>query len=421
MYDLVVIGAGLAGLHVAVEWLTRHPHTQCALVERYPAPGGRIHTHHETVPGRGRLSWESGAGRISTRHHRVLGRLTHYGLTTTPLGTSWSSYPPSPNRFTDLADLYLPPLRRLPPHVLRTNTLASLFHRLAPKNAEWIRSFPYTAEFHTLRADLALNALEAGELHSPEGFVVCNEGLSTLVERMTADFLARGGILLSERTCLRVQKQRAGKAGKEGKAGKAGLSITLERKEDLKTAKETLHAHRVVLAMDAESLRTLHPRLPVLRHLASPPLLRIYAVFPVRNGKAWFSDLSTTVLEDSPLRFFIPVRPDKGVVMISYTEGADAEYWMKMPRDQRHQKVLEEARRVFTHHTIPDPLVMKSHPWKTGCTYWLPGDYDPHEESDASVQPVQGWPMYLCSESFAVEQSWMESALVQAEKVIRRL
>jgi hypothetical protein len=126
-------------------------------------------------------------------------------------------------------------------------------------------------------------------------------------------------------------------------------------------------------------------------------------------------------LEDSPLRFFIPVQPDKGVVMISYTEGSDAEHWMKMPRDLRHREVLKEARRVFHRHTIPDPLVMKSHPWKTGCTYWLPGDYDPHEESDASVQPLKGWPLYVCSESFAVEQSWMESALVQAEKVLSHL
>ncbi len=416
MYDILIVGSGIAGLHVAIEWLTRHPNRPCALVERYPTPGGRIHTHHESIPGRGRLSWESGAGRISTRHPRVLGLLRRYGLTTRPPSPTWRSYPPAPNSFTALADLYLPPLRRLPPTVLRRNTLATLLRRVHPHDTDWIRSFPYHAEFHTLRADLALQALEAGELHSPEGFVVCQEGLSTLIQRMTDDFLQRGGILLTGRQALSVKK-----ADHHVTVTLAHTTDKKQEKAERREKQDILHAHRIVLAMDAESLRTFHPRLPVLRHLASPPLLRIYAVFPVRNGKAWFSDLSTTVLEGSPLRFFIPVQPDKGVVMISYTEGADAEHWMKMPRDLRHQRVLQEARRVFRDHTIPDPLAMKSHPWKTGCTYWLPGDYDPHEESDASVQPLKGWPLYVCSESFAVEQSWMESALVQAEKVLRRL
>ena len=107
--------------------------------------------------------------------------------------------------------------------------------------------------------------------------------------------------------------------------------------------------------------------------------------------------------------------------MISYTEGKDASHWMDMPEKRREKEIMAELRRTFPDKEIPDPLLIKFHPWRSGCTYWVPGRYDVEEESNKSVQPIPGLPLYLCSESFAVQQSWMESALVQAEKVLQRL
>lgn len=413
-YDLIVVGAGLSGLYVAVEWLKKNPSKSCCLLEKYGYTGGRVVTYHTYVPGRGKLHWEGGAGRIANHHHRVRRLLTRYGLTFAPLSGSWGfSYPLLPSPFTPLTDLYLPPLAQLSPRLLGQTTLSTLLRKVygSARTKAYLATFPYYAEFHSLRADLALASLQS-DLHSPAGFGVCAEGLSALTDALTREFLLRGGVLQQRCTVERVcYTERP-------------LCLTVSERASKDADPITRHEYslRVVLALDASSLHHIQgvSHLPVLRHLKMIPLLRIYAVFPVHQGKSWFSDISTTVL-DSPLRFFIPIQPDKGVVMISYTEGPTAEYWMTMSPDQRQREVLAEARRVFSPRTIPDPLFFHSHPWKTGCTYWQPGTYDPVKESERSIQPFPGHPLYLSSESFAVMQCWMESALIQAEAVLDSL
>lgn len=408
--DLLIVGAGIAGLYVGLEWLKKNPDSRCILLEKYGYTGGRIVTYHTSVRGRGRLQWEGGAGRIPTSHHRVRALLRRYELTFVPISRTWGySYPVQPNPFTAWTDGYLPPLSRLAPSVLRGTTLSTLLRRVygPARTRAYLSSFPYFSEFHTLRADLALQALQ-GELRSPASFGVCAEGLSELMNRMEQEFVGRGGVLRHECPVDHVEVH--------------ARPLCVRAMHTPSQTRHEYRAHRVVLAMDAVSLRHLRgvSSLPVLSRLHMEPLLRIYAVFPIRQGKSWFSDIGTLVT-DSPIRFFIPVQPDKGVAMISYTEGDDARRWMNMKPLERHRVVMDELRRLFAPLPIPDPLFIHSHPWKTGCTYWLPGNYDPAVESEASVQPWPEHPLYLCSESFAVMQSWMESALVQAEKVVARL
>ncbi len=66
---------------------------------------------------------------------------------------------------------------------------------------------------------------------------------------------------------------------------------------------------------------------------------------------------------------------------------------------------------------IPEPTWIKSYEWKDGCTYWLPGTYDPHEASQRVLQPRPATMpnLFVCGESFSMLQAWMEGALEHAE------
>ena len=82
--------------------------------------------------------------------------------------------------------------------------------------------------------------------------------------------------------------------------------------------------------------------------------------------------------------------------------------------------ILSEIRQLFPERTIPDPLFFKLHDWKHGCSYWLPGSYSVEEESTKSLQPLPDTMphLFMCSESFAIKQCWIESAVEQADALL---
>ena len=177
----------------------------------------------------------------------------------------------------------------------------------------------------------------------------------------------------------------------------------------------TYDASTAVLTMPCDSLKKILS-LPVLKHLGMEPLVRIYAVFPLQNGNAWFQEQK--IVTDGPLRYVIPMNPKQGSIMISYTEGPDSEQWSRLEQADLTKVLMKEVRRLFPTLVIPEPILVKRYPWSEGCSYWLPGDYHVEEASHASLQPNPQVPLFLAGESFAVKQCWMESALLQADQLL---
>ena len=361
-----------------------------------------------------KIQWEEGAGRISTQHTKVLSLLKKYGLSTVPISSDsdWMSSKgdTQSNPFTELCAIYLDPLKALDPHLLATHTIEQLLKKTVgpARAAQFMALFLYHAETHTLRADLALRSFdeEMGDDH----FVVCQEGLSALTAAMAAEFLERGGEIHHGITITGVSPSQDDKT--------KGMIVNVEHNHDTQHYQGSYEGAAVVLTMPCDVLKkiTLPSVLPVLRHLAMEPLMRIYAVFPLRSGKSWFP--STKIVTDGPLRYIIPMNPKQGTIMISYMEGPDTDHWSRIPKEKLTIELMKEVRRFFPHLTIPDPIMVKRYPWAQGCSYWLPGDYDVEEESHASLQPYPQIPLFLAGESFAVKQCWMESALDQADHLV---
>lgn len=387
VYDMIIVGAGLAGLRVGLETLRKKPSTRICIVEQYGAAGGRMYT--------ARQGWEIGAGRIATTHTKVLHLLHHYGLHTVPITNTEYQVTDKGivnSLFDSLITTWIQPLTSLDPDTLGNHTLYQLLTKIhGPKSARsFAPLFPYWSELHTLRADLAIQSFQA-EFGSKASFVVCVEGLQTIAKRMAANFVDLGGKIRFNTTVTAV---RDGSVFVKG-----GASLT---------------APRIVLALHADALRALSPvKIPALRHLKMEPLVRMYAVFPGRP--VWYKDLPKLVTP-GPLRYVIPV---KNAIMISYTDGADAAYWIKKPKGAAQREVMAAIRALLPTHTIPDPTEFHIYPWPSGCTYWLPGSYDPAQMIRESLQIGPG--LYACGESLSLKQAWMEGALDSADDLLRIL
>lgn len=406
-YDVLIVGAGIAGLRTGIKVLTAYPHLKCIILEKYNYNGGRVVTYHKSIPGVGKVQWENGAGRISTTHKKVLALLKQYHLTTYPISGDVMMADMQPNLFSELHDVYLTPLRRLSLDVLQTHTLGQVSDMVlgSKKTREFYSQFPYFSEVHTLRADQALDSFDH-EMGSMAGFVGCKEGMSAIIDGMVGEFLGLGGTIEHGQEVISVSSLKD-----------KSVEVTCKQR-DMKY-RQTYVVPICVMALHSEAIKHIRgvSHLPVLDKLSMTPLLRMYAVFPVQKGKSWFSGMSKIVTPD-PIRFIIPI--DHRTIMISYTDGNDAKYWMRKNPEKLESEVMHHIRSLFPDLDLPDPIFFKTHPWTYGCTYWKPGRYNVIEESDRSLHPdpIHLSGVFLCGESFAPVQCWMESAIDQSDRMI---
>jgi monoamine oxidase len=108
--------------------------------------------------------------------------------------------------------------------------------------------------------------------------------------------------------------------------------------------------------------------------------------------------------------------------MTSYTDSTDTRPWKKI-YDEGGDAALGPAVMTGLRKLFPDienPTFFKSHYWKHGCSYWLPGLYEPEEESRKIMYPIPfRFPnVYVCGESYSMRQAWIEGALEHAEQML---
>lgn len=375
----IIVGGGIAGLWLAEQLAKRGDHVTLLEKDRL---GGRIVTSA--------AGYEIGAARIASTHRRVLALVRRFGLTTYAhhRGSRWMSLSGDSyeNDFSEIWAAVLRLLRRLDPDVLATHTLRELAEQiLGTKMTESILlKFPYRAETETLRADLGIRTFD-GDMAGSTKFMGVVGGLSQIINGLAAGCRAAG---------VRIRMA----AVTDVVAG--GKTVVLANGTRLK-------ADRVVLALPVTALRELpYTRdLPLLRRLTIKPLTRFYASTTLR--------LKENVVTDSPLRFIIPIRDD--VVMISYVESQDTEPLLGLTGDALVRRLTTEVRRLFPGTEI---AWAKAYEWHEGCSYWLPGRYDPVAAS-AEALDIAG--VHLCGESFSLHQAWMEGALDHAAALLYKL
>ena len=268
-YDIIIIGAGIAGLYAALELVKKFPRKRICLVDKYKFIGGRLFTYKGTIEGVS-YQWEEGGARISTNHALMMHLMKKYKLTPVPISGKQlykesGAHPLEPTLFDECRAIYLEPLEGLPASVLATTTIRGLLKQFVkPADMEaFLDRYPYRAEFNTMRADLGLPVFR-GEFGPEEKYVVCKEGLSELIARMRADFEKRGGTLLVQHELVEMRENTRA-------VFKKGAPSEGESRPDV-----VLEAPTMVFALPSEALKRLGPfrKWDILRHLTMRPLLR---------------------------------------------------------------------------------------------------------------------------------------------------
>jgi glycine/D-amino acid oxidase-like deaminating enzyme len=420
--DVLIVGAGIAGLYSGVQLLRRRPGSKVVIVEKYKTLGGRVITFRgKDGTAAAGMHWENGAGRVHSTHRRVRHLLREHGLHLAPIGASagfmrGAGYGIETNDFEDLIATYLAPLRLLGAKALGATTLGKLLEEIHGETQanEIIVKFPYHAEIWVQRADMALEAL-CGDLGTREGYGVCVEGLGALIAALADTFRGLGGEVVAD--CEVEQFERIG--------GEWIVEAFCGRKWTCVQLVLAVHASAIGALKSSLTACGADVVMAAAERICMERLLRIYAIYPKGSPMLRIPRL----VVPGGLRYIIPVDPERGVVMISYTEGKDTEPWWKdavaaASGDKKGLKHLTwaidaEVKRLFPGVKVPAPLFVKAHPWTSGCSYWLPGDYDPQELGRQILNPVSG--LYVCGESWSMHQAWMEGALESADEMLSTL
>lgn len=402
MSTVAIIGGGMAGLYAAEVLAARG--FDVTVFEKSDTWGGRVLTYRAPP----NIQYEIGAGRIYAKHARVRALVDRFKLTTYPI-TTHTAYetPTAANTFLELFEPIRHACESVPATELRKHTIAEIVPTaLRPV----LTLYPYWAEIHMLRADVALDLFRSKQPMGARGaddYYGIVEGIDALATHLKTAAAAAGATLRAGHTVRAIQRRN----------GDNLFEIT-----GVASARPfTYTAHRVILATCRCSLtqfRTLLGDAPLLRQVGTSPLMRIYAIYPPHptTGTVWFAGLPKLVTSN-PLRYVIPIDAAKGLIMISYTDGADTNYWRQFTSDDQLRTAIQTAvRALFPSHTIPEPTYLKRHDWTSGCSYWLPGDYDVSAAIEAARNPAPD--VYVIGESVSATQTWVEGALESADTLL---
>lgn len=408
MNQVIIVGGGIAGLYAAEQLAEKG--LQVTLLEASNRFGGNIHTYYSSSE---EIQFEEGPARFNKYHTILLQLLQKYGLQKIPLDASKQYIPVlCPGKggqdvSYDLIKKVIQYSEHVSDDILKQISFGQLCEIvLGYKRTKFlIESFGYNAEFLVANAYSSIIIFKE-DFNGDTQYYICAEGFSELVKRMVQRLET---LQVKMFTYHRVDTFRWNENHFEVDV----WNLDTNKKLQLKTSHLMLALpKRALLKQDffQENERYL------LESVAGINLHRIYAKYT----KPWFQDIDKTST-DLQIRQFIPVDKKKNVVMVSYTDMFDADYWKTyadMGSDKLEEQIKKQLKQMFPGRTIPKMEWVKSYFWKDGVHSWRAG-VDPIkvQKQLQMIHPK----LHIVGESYSMRQGWIEGALESVKHVLPQI
>ena len=388
MFDIIIIGGGIAGLYAGLKLSKKH---KVIVLDDRKYYGGRIHTNKKP-------QYEIGAARFNS-NHKILNKLVkQFKLTKFKLPKNFDYLDKKGNLIKNInkkIDERLKYVISKKDKNLRSKTFKEFCneHLTFKETKELINWFGYTSEFLYLNAYDAVRTFKND--FTNKNYFVLGEGLTELCNRMAKEI----NIKLNSKV-LDVNKEKD--------------HFVVKTKTKKYLGKKIIFA---VKAVQLKQFKILNSIKSMFSSVRPEKLLRIYAIY--KNG--WFNDLKRTTT-NSKLRHIIPINYEKGLIMISYTDGKDVNYFLKNGKLDSDsvikKKIKKELDILFPNKNIPNPIYFKCHYWSVGAHYWKK-NYDSNKIMKKMINPINN--IYICGEGFSQNQAWIEGSLLTTQKVIKKI
>jgi hypothetical protein len=456
IYDIIILGGGIAGLFTTYELSKKYPTVKILLLEKSDRLGGRVFTYHDKL-----MTVDAGAGRFSKDHIHVVKLIKELGLSNKIAASSGSAVfvPADGTNSVQNSILYAPGVMRSKPIVpllaspiTAINGITDLVFTSGIDLALGEKNIPNAGLIIKV---IAMSKLESREYLSSISFL---EYASTILEKRDLEyiigsfgyyselvimnaydciqlmqnlnpknpfFILRGGLSqiihgLEKKIKLNKNAKILMKRSVSGLSESSGvISIKCSNGVEYSCLKCICAVPKQVL----EKISWFKPIYPLLRKIKCAPLCRIYCKFAKVGGSVWFKNLSKMTTNNN-LRMIIPIDPESGVIMISYSDNKFADFWKDLNDKEGISGVDVELIRLVKQSTgldIPFPESTHVFYWACGVGYWSVGA-DSSSISKQLIKPKIGSEVYVCGEHYSENfQQWMEGALETSSTILEKV
>lgn len=413
IYDIIILGGGIAGLNVAYELTKRSPSKKILLLEKDNVLGGRIKTYKDKL-----MRVEAGSGRFHSGHVNFIALLKELGLEEKMFAIKKENIfydvrtkQPVENPNEPLIKRLIENFHKRSPEEMRKMTVLDYAKNVLTSNEINVlkESFGYYTELVTMNAHDCISLLK-DHLSSDHTFYTLMGGMQQVIDRLEDALIKKPQFtLLRKHSVSNIEKREQ------------LYNVICHRR------KLTFTSKKIVCALPKQVLEKIPYFKPIHnvlnRTIYCGPLCRIYSAFPNnKDGVPWFHGLSK-FNTNNELRIVIPIRD--GVMMTSYTDNIFAKVWKDLYETGGEKALNRELLRLLKESTgienIPEPIKTNIFYWQCGVGYWTVGT-DSKQISEKITQPFREDNVFICGEHYSEKsQQWMEGALETSKRIIGKL
>jgi hypothetical protein len=396
MYDIIIIGGGIAGLYCAYRVLKKNSETKILVLEVESQLGGRA----GSIPFHGvNILSGAGVGR-KEKDQRLIALLRDLGL-------SSPEFPVKPNYSTTV------------------NPICELKKDIMELRRQYKSKIHGSMTFK----EFATNILGPEEYSN---FVICSgysdyeneDAYGTLYhygfDDNYADWTAIGV------SWIKLIQKMVDKIGKKNILLSHRVSKIESSRQVICENGKSFDSNTIILATTIDSVHRLIPgsksKQSPYQQIHGQPFLRIYGQFSKASIPIMKEVCPFTTVVPGPLHKIIPMNPDKGVYMIAYTDNKDSKVLDKYSENTAKNRdvlcrLLEIAFDLET--GCLSLLDMKDFFWPIGTHYYAPlngNDQDRIEFIKNAQRPTNN--VFIVGEMISLNQGWVEGALESVENIL---
>lgn len=397
IYDIIIIGGGIAGLNVASYSNKRDSKL---LIEGLYRLGGRIQTDKHKIDGKD-IWFDAGAARFSKNHLNLLKLIKKLNMKKDivpyPSKIEYSVNDGDNKMGIDYIYDAINKIEKEPVSSSDNNEMFGEFIKRMFGNKIYIhikKTFEYGSTIDNLSLQQAKEIFE-NDYNPEQLYYTLNNGLGMIIDKLE-------NVAKKNNTTFSVGTYVSNVTFKDD------IYNVIMDDENIFKCNKIVFACPPRAFENFSALKENKIDLDVLNYYS---LNRVYAYF---KNPIW-NDFERLVVGNK-LTYLLSINDN--IVQTSYTEGDTSKYWLNTSLDGKLEDNTIKLLKDITDLKVSKPLLIKNYHWDNALGHWK-SNINYSELSEYYLSPNKN--MYICTDLLSMHQDWMEGSVERSNRIINML